>query len=177
MSTITYHKGSGRNEKAEYHLGEATIPASMVTRMLVNLNGKSGVTLDRLFYQALTKHEGFLEAMEAQELAPVNVVAEFLALKPVKAAPTGKRVSKVEKTAEAFVKGICKRFKGSPEEMVAAFLAAVQAPEFKAEAVDIISGYAETYGKTPGGFVKASARRANPAAQIALAKWREDKKK
>jgi len=173
---ITYHAGAGKHAKAFYQLGKSTIPASMVTRMLANLSGKTGAALDRIFYQSLTKHESFLETMEAFELLPDEAVSAFIAVRPAKKISSGLRVSKVEKTAEIFAKGICKRFKGTPEEMVSAFLDAVNKSEFKAEAVDIISGYLESYGKSPTGFVKASNRKANPAAQAALEKYRAEKK-
>ena len=176
LPEITYHTGAGKSARAYYQLGKATVPASMVTRMLANLTGKTGAALDRIFYQSLTKHESFLEAMETFELVPDEAVSAFLALKPAKKVSANPRVSKVEKTAVVFAKGICKRFKGTPEEMVTAFLDSVSKPEFKAEAVEIISGYLKDYGKSPTGFVKASDRKANPAALAALAKSRADKK-
>jgi hypothetical protein len=87
-------------------------------------------------------------------------------------APKQERATKVEKAAETFAKGICKRFKGSPEEVVAAFLEIVAKPEFKTEALDVISAYQKNFGQTSLGFIKTSNRKGNPAAQKALAKHR-----
>ena len=91
--------------------------------------------------------------------------------------PASQRASKVAEAAELFSKGICKRFKGSPEEVVDAFLETVTRPEFKSEAVDCISAFKKNFGESKLGFIKTSNRQGNPAAQKALAKARAGKKK
>ena len=81
------------------------------------------------------------------------------------------------RAAELFSKGICKRFKGTPEEVVAAFLETVAKPEFKTEVVDCISAFKKNFGESKLGYIKTSNRMGNPAAQKALAKARAGKKK
>ena len=56
--------------------------------------------------------------------------------------------------------------------MVDAFLAIVGKPEFKQEAIDVISAYQKNFGQTSLGFIKTSQRKGNPAAQKALANRR-----
>ena len=178
--SIDFKKGTGKKDRAVYLVGTKTIPAAVITRLLPSLVGLSGPKLDRSFYQGLEKYPEALDVLDGLEISPTLAVERFLALqkesRPSKEAPT-KKVSKAAKTAELFSKGICKRFKGTPEEMVSEFLDLVAKPEFKVEAIDCISAYAKNHGKTTTGYIKTSARKGNPAAQTALAKARAAKKK
>ena len=108
-------------------------------------------------------------------MTPADAVAAFAKIRNENEkaqAPKQQRASKVERAAEAFAKGICKRFKGSPEEIVDAFLEIVGKAEFKIEAVDVISAYQKNFGQTSLGYIKTSNRKGNQAAQDALAKRR-----
>ena len=176
--SISFKKGTGKKDRAVYLVGTKTIPAAVITRLLPSLVDLAGPKLDRAFYQGLEKYPEALDVLDGLDITPSVAVEKFQALqKESKPVASSKRVPKAVKTAELFSKGICKRFKGTPEEMVAAFLEAIAKPEFKTEAIDCIAAYEKTNGKNAQGFIKSSGRTGNPAAQKALAKARAAKKK
>jgi len=175
---IHYVPGKGKANRAAYLVGTEKVPAAVITRLLTALQDQSGAKLDRMFYQGLEKYPAVLDALDAYKLPPSDAVAAFAKIQEenVKArAPKQERTSKVEKAAEIFAKGICKRFKGTPEEMVDAFLEIVAKPEFRKETVDVVSAFLKNHGKSTLGYVKTSNRKGNPKAQEALAKRRQDK--
>jgi len=177
---IIFVKGTGKANKAAYLVGTEKIPAAVVTRLLTALKDLSGAKLDRSFYQALDKYTPVLDALDAYGLTPTVAVESFRKLQKENQAvpdPAKQRPSKVARMAEVISKGICKRFKGTPEEMVDGFLEMVGKPEFKSEAVDCISAFKKNFGESKLGFTKTSNRQGNPAAQKALAKARAGKKK
>ena len=177
---ISFRKGTGKTDRAVYLVGTKTIPAAVITRLLPSLKDLSGAKLDRSFYQGLEKYPEALDVLDGHQITPAVAVEQLKVLqseaKPIRG-KSGQRVSKAVKTAELFSKGICKRFKGTPEEMVSAFIELVAKPEFKTEAIDCITAYEKNHGKTSLGYVKTSNRKGNPAAQKGLAKAREAKRK
>jgi hypothetical protein len=177
---IHYVPGKGKGTKAAYLVGTEKVPAAVITRLLTALHDQTGAKLDRMFYQGLEKYPAVLDAIDTYGLTPTDTVAALAKIRDENEkarAPKQQRASKVEKSAETFAKGICKRFKGSPEEMVDAFLEIVGKPEFRKEAVDVISAYQKSFGTTSLGFIKTSQRKGNPAAQKALVKFRAHGKK
>lgn len=179
MASITFHPGSGKSEKAAYRLGKAFVPAAVVTRILQETEGKSDQRKTAILGSRLEKkYSDFLEALDKADMTFLAALEQFKSLKPVKASGgTGQRTGKTEKTAEALSKSICKRFKGTPEEMIQKFLEVVNGAEFKKELVDILKAYQKNFGTGPTGFTKTSNRKGNPAAIKALAKSRAAKKK
>ncbi len=174
---FSYIKGTGKSDKAEYRLGRVSIPAAVITRLEAEVAGKPENKQNHIIYAALEKkYSDFLDAVEAQEMEYSEALAAMVSIKPKKSVATGQRASAATKNAEAFVKGIAKRFKGTPEEMVMQFQVAVASEGFKAEAIDILSSYLKQYGKGPTGFIKTSGRKGNLAAIKALAKARASKK-
>jgi len=177
---IIFVKGTGKANKAAYLVGSEKVPAAVVTRLLTALHDLSGSKLDRAFYQGLEKYPAVLDSLDGYGLTPAVAVGSFRKLQEenqVVRIPASQRVSKVAKMAEVISKGICKRFKGTAEEMVDGFLDLVSKPEFKSEAVDCISAFKKNFGESKLGFTKTSNRQGNPAAQKALAKARAGKKK
>lgn len=177
---IIFVKGTSKANKAAYLVGTEKVPAAVITRLLTSLHDLSGSKLDRAFYQGLDKYPKVLDALDAYGVSPSVAVGSFKKLQEanqtVKNA-TGQRPSKVVRAAELFSKGICKRFKGTPVEMVDSFIELVSKPEFKSEAVGFISAFKKNFGESKLGFIKTSNRQGNPAAQKALAKARAGKKK
>jgi len=177
---IIFVKGTGKANKAAYLVGTEKVPAAVITRLLTSLQDFSGSKLDRAFYQGLEKYTSVLDAIDAYGLTPAAAVGSFKKLQeenqPVRT-PGAQKATKAARVAELFSKGICKKFKGTPEEMVDGFLELVSKPEFKKEAIDCISAFQKTFGESKLGFIKTSNRQGNPAAQKALAKARADKKK
>jgi hypothetical protein len=177
---IIYVKGTSKANKSAFLVGTEKVPSAVITRLLTSLHDLAGSKLDRAFYQGLQKYPKVLDALDAYGLTPSLAVSSFKKLQEEnRPAPTpaSQRASKVVRAAETFAKGICKRFKGSPEEVVAAFLELVVKPEFKTEAIDCISAFKKNFGESKLGFIKTSNRQGNPAAQKALAKARAGKKK
>ena len=172
---IIFVKGTSKTNKAAYFVGTEKVPAAVITRLLTSLQDLGGSKLDRAFYQGLEKYPKVLDALDACGCSPALAVSSFKKLqeenRPTPPS-TSQRASKVVRAAETFAKGICKRFKGSPEEVVAAFLELVARPEFKSEAVDCISAFKNNFGESKLGFIKTSARKGNQAAQKALARAR-----
>jgi len=177
---IIFVKGTSKTNKAAYLVGTEKVPAAVVTRLLKEVQGLSGSKLDRAFYQGLVKYPTVLDALDAYGLNAAVASSSFQKLQEenrVVPSPTSQRASKVARAAELFSKGICKRFKGTPVEVVEAFLELVGKPEFKTEAVDCITAFKKNFGETKLGFIKTSNRKGNPAAQKALAESRAGKKK
>lgn len=176
---IIFVKGTGKANKAAYLVGTEKVPAAVITRLLTAIGDGLGSRLDRAFYQGLEKYPKVLDAIEAYGLTPAGAVGSFRKLQEENQVirTSTQRPSKVVRAAELFSKGICKRFKGTPEEVVDAFLELVAKPEFKTEAIDCISAFKRSFGETTLGFIKTSDRKGNPAAQKALAKARARKKK
>jgi hypothetical protein len=177
---IIFVKGTGKANKAAYLVGTEKVPAAVITRLLTGLSDLSGSKIDRAFYQGLAKYPKVLDALDAYGISTATAVGSFKKLQE-ESQPIRKggeqRASKVARAAELFSKGICKRFKGSPEEVVEGFLELVSKPEFKSEAVACITSFKKDFGTTKLGFIKTSNRKGNPAAQEGLAKARAGKKK
>ncbi len=174
---FSYIKGTGKSDKAEYRFGKISIPAAVITRLESEIAGKPEARQNHIIYAALEKkYSAFLDAVEAAEMEYSEALSAMVAIKPKKSVGTGQRATQVEKNAETFAKGIAKRFKGTPEEMVMQFQVAVATETFKAEAIDILTSYQKQFGTGPTGYIKTSSRKGNLAAIKALAKARASKK-
>ena len=173
MATITYHPGTGVKDKAEFRLGKFRGPMRVVTRLLKAIEGKTGATLDRVFYQGLARYSGFLEAMEADNFTPSDAIKQFLSLKPVK---VGKL--RIEREAEGVAKILAKKYSNlSPVEMIERFVATANKKEFKDEVVGILKSYEKQFERNSFGKIKTSGRTGNSKAIKALAEFRAKKKK
>lgn len=175
MASITYHPGTGVKNKAEFRLGKAKVPTSVITRLLKAAAGKTGTSLDRTFYQGLVKYADFLEAMEAINLRPEEALKLFANLKPAKVS-TGK--PRIEREAEGVAKILARKYANlSPEAMVEKFIATANRKEFKAEVVDILKSYEKQFKRNAFGRIKTSKRVGNTVAIKALAEFRAKKMK
>lgn len=173
MALITYHPGKGVKDKAEYRLGKSSVPKSVITRLLKVIEGKSGVALDRVFYQGMARYGAFLESMEANNLTPEIAVKEFLGLLPRKA---GKL--RIEREAEGVAKILAKKYANlSPKEMVEKFVMTANRQEFKDEVISILKGFEKNYKRSTTGRIKTSNRMGNSKAIKALAAFRGTKGK
>lgn len=173
MASISFHPGKGVKDKAEYRLGKTSVPKSVITRLLKTIKGKSGVALDRIFYQGMARYGTFLEAMEANNITPDLAVKEFTALLPKIA-----RKLRIEREAEGVAKILAKKYANlSPKEMVEKFIATVNREEFKDEVVSLLKGYEKAYKRNAFGRIKTSNRMGNAKAVKALAAFRATKGK
>jgi transcriptional/translational regulatory protein YebC/TACO1 len=171
MASISFFPGKGVKDKAEYRLGKASVPKSVITRLIKAIGGKSGVALDRIFYQGMARYGAFLEAMEANNLTPDQAVKEFASLLPKKG---GKL--RLEREAEGVAKILTKKYANlSPKEMVEKFVATANRQEFKDEVIDILKGFEKAFKRNAFGRIKTSHRTGNAKAVKALADFRAQK--
>jgi len=171
---ITYTEGTGRTDKAKFHIGKAAIPSSMVTKLLKKVEGKTGSTLDRIFWTSIPKHAAFIEAMDANNITPAEAVQAFKVLKPAKVAKAPGRAAKGSGFASVLAKMICRRLVGDkPEQLYMNFLEQVSKPEFSELVIGMMAKAAEEHGTSPSGHIKVSKRKANPNALNALKEARE----
>ena len=182
-NTLSYIKGAGKavgDKKAEFKLGQASVPAAVVSRIIKEVKSKPEARKSFIIYNMLEKKYGtFLEALDAAGLDYVEALNQMEGLKPKASGGTGLRAGKTEKTAEALAKAVCKRFKGTPDAMVKAFEEMVKKPDFQKELSDIITNYQQRFGTRPAkkgiGYTKTSSRKGNPKAIKALAAARAKK--
>ena len=171
---LEYIKGSGKADKASILVGKTQIPASVISRLQVATEGKSAQRVANMVFAALqTKYSSVLDELDKAGLDYAEALAKMVALKPVKAPKTGHRASKGVVLATSVSKVIARRFKGTSEEMVMAFLEAVSKEEFSTEVISMLESYQKTYGTNPLGFIKVNERKANPKALKALKAWRQ----
>ncbi len=174
---FTYEKGTGKENKAEYKLGNTSVPAAVMSRIFKEAQDKPDFKQAFIMYGKLEKnYASFLEALDKAGIEYYQALTMMKEVRPVKSQGTGQRVGKAERTAEAVAKSICKRFKGSPLEMVEAFLTVVNTKELHTEVTEIISAYQKNFGKSALGFTKTSNRKGNPNAMKALERFRKGKK-
>ena len=178
---FTYVKGEGKENKAEYRLGKASVPAALISRIADKLKGQSEQRQGHIIFGALQKkYFLFLDAIETAKLEYPEAFAMMMEVKPKKAAGTGTRTrtSSTTKTAEAIAKVICKRFKGEDAiKLFRDFMDMAVSSEFEKETIDTIEAFQKNYGTSPTGYTKTTNRSGNPAAIKALAKARNAKKK
>lgn len=176
--SIKFVKGSGgKGDKASYMVGKTVVPTSVITRIEKACEGKSEQRQGFIIYSALEKkYTPVLEAIDNLKLTYQEALKQMVSLKPVKAKGAGVRVSKLVKTVESIAKGVSKRFKGTPKEIVASFVALAGEAAFQNELEGILEAYQKQNGLSPTGHIKTSSRKANPTAMKALAEARAAKK-
>ena len=176
--SIKYIKGSGgKGDKASYLVGKTVVPASVITRIERACEGKPEQRQSFIIYAALEKkYAPVLEALDNLKMNYFQAIKEMSALKPAKPTGTGARVPKLVKTVEAIAKGVTKRFKGTPKEIVDSFVALANETAFQTELVGILEAFQKQNGLSPTGHIKSSTRKANPKAMKALAAARAKKK-
>ena len=177
-SSISYNPGTGKADKAFFKLGKTSVPVAVISRIGRAIEGLTPTKASFIIYNKLApKHGAFIEEMDKAEMDYYDATLAMLGMRPVRVPSTG-RTSKTKtlRAAEIFGKAICKRFKGTPEEMLNAFLQVVNKEEFKTEALDVIKAFEKNFKRNTMGYIKTNDRKGNPAAIKAL-KDRAAKKK
>ena len=178
LMSIKYIKGTGgKGDKASFLVGKTVVPASVITRIERACEGKPEQRQSFIIYAALEKkYAPILEALDNLKMSYPDALKQMVALKPVKVTGTTSRVPKLVKICESIAKGVAKRMKGEPREIVASFVALVGDVAFQNELEGILETYKNQNGLSPTGFIKTSSRKANPKAMKALAAARAAKK-
>ncbi len=174
---IKFVKGTGKGDRASFMVGKSVVPVSVISRVEKACAGKPEQRQGFIIYSALEKkYTPALEAIDKLGISYPEALKQMISLKPAKVAGTGTRVPKLVKTAESIAKGVVKRFKGTPKEIVASFVALAGETTFQDELVGILEAYQKQNGLSPTGHIKTSTRKANPKAMKALAAARAAKK-
>ena len=176
--SIKFIKGAGKGDRASFVVGKTVVPVSVISRVEKACEGKLEQRQGFIIFAALqSKYAPALEAIDKLGISYPEALKQMVALKPVKAAGKSSRAPKLAKTGEAIAKGVVKRFKGSPKEIVASFVALAGDSAFQNELVGILESYQKQNGLSPTGHIKSSNRKANPKAMKALKAARDAKKK
>jgi len=175
--SIKFVKGTGKGDRASFMVGKTVVPVSVISRIEKACEGKTDQRQNFIIFASLqNKYASAIEAIEKLGLSYSEALKQMVTLKPVKATGKGARVPKLVKTVEAIAKGVTKRFKGTPKEIVASFVALAGEAAFQDELVGILEAYQKQNGLSPTGHIKTSSRKANPKAMKALAAARAAKK-
>jgi len=175
--SIKFVKGTGKGDRASFMVGKTVVPVSVISRIEKACEGKTDQRQNFIIFASLqNKYASAIEAIEKLGLSYSEALKQMVTLKPVKATGKGARVPKLVKTVEAIAKGVAKRFKGSPKEIVESFVALANEAAFQDELVGILEAYQKQNGLSPTGHIKSSSRKANPRAMKALAAARATKK-
>lgn len=164
LASIRFEAGKGgKGNHSRFLIGNASIPASVVTRIERLCQDQPEDKKPYLIYSSLMKQYGsVLEAMDSMKLPYTEAIRQMTELKPVKKVTQGHRGSRIEKTAQMLGKVICRRWKGTEAEIMAAFFETIQHEVLKTELSKVIQGFEAAYGRTDQGFIKANARKGRP---------------
>lgn len=175
---IKYIKGTGgKGDKASFLVGKTVVPASVITRIERACEGKPEQRQSFIIYAALEKkYAPILEALDSLKMSYPEALKQMLALKPTKVAGKTVRVPKLVKIVESIAKGVAKKFKGEPKQIVESFVALVGEAAFQEELVGKLEAYKKQNGFSTTGHLKSSSRKANPKALEGLAAARANKK-
>jgi hypothetical protein len=164
---IKFISGSGRQHKAQFQLGNVSVPAAAFSRIEKEAVGKSEAALARIFITGLgKKYQNFLEAVEEKGITYQEAFQFMKAARPV-AEPAGDKArSRTKKEAVAIARALCRKYAGkSAEEMVEAFMETVKSESFKAEVIKEINGLEGKYQRNEQGKIRVRQTRPGMADQ------------
>ena len=164
---IKFLKGAGKQVKAQFQLGNVSVPASAFARIEKDAEGKPDSALTRVFIAGLgKKYQNFLEAVEEKGISYQDAFHFMKAARPV-AAPAGEKGrSRTKKEALAIARALCRKYTDkSPEDMVEAFMETVKSDSFKAEITMHIKSLEDKYKRNEQGKIRVRATRPGMADQ------------
>ena len=164
---IKYLKGAGKQVKAQFQLGNVSVPAAAFARIEKDAEGKTETALGRIFITGLgKKYQNFLEAVEEKGLSYPEAFLFMKAARPA-AEPAGdKGRSRTKKEAMAIARALCRKYAGkTPEEMVEAFMETVKADAFRAEIVLHIKALEGQFQRNEQGKIRVRSTRPGMADQ------------
>jgi len=168
---IKFIKGSGKGVKAQFQIGNVSVPASAFSRIEKEAQGKSEMALGRIFITGLgKKYQNFLEAVEEREISYQDAFQFMKAARPVPT-PKGENArSRTKKEAVAIARALCRKYADkTPEEMLAGFLETVKAEAFQAEIVVHITALERDYQRNEQGKIRVRAARPGMKDQALVA--------
>lgn len=164
---IKHIKGSGKGTRAQFQIGNISVPASAFSRIEKEAEGKSETALARIFITGLgKKYQNFLEAVEERA---ISYQEAFQFMKQARPVPEPKGVtgrSHTKKEATAIARALCRKYAvKSPEEMVEAFAETLKSEGFKAEILVHIKDLETKYQRNGQGKIRVRAARPGMAEQ------------
>ena len=174
-SKIQFIAGKDKRDRARYVCGDAAVGASLVTRVLKVIKGKSTQEATRVFIGRFErKSSAFLAALDAAGIPYGKAIEELTELS--RACPEPARNTR---EAIAIAKALVKRYWNlTPEKMFDAFLVTAAQPEFRRVVVGLLEAAEAQHGRNARG--KIYTRSAQPkvgkqpaGAKRAVAKTRE----
>lgn len=143
---IVFIKGESVKDKAKYQIGQVSVPASFITRLLSEATGKPEKLQERLFIAGLTKnYSGFLDELDRQEMSLIEAIRIMSSFKEIR---TSKIRSKTDKLVENISKIICRKYADKTvEEMVQAFFETIKTADFEEKVIKNIREMEEKFGR------------------------------
>jgi hypothetical protein len=164
---IKYLKGAGKQLKAQFQLGNVSVPAAAFARIEKDAEGKTETALARIFITGLgKKYQNFLEAVEEKGLSYQEAFQFMKAARPT-AEPAGEKGrSRTKKEAMAIARALCRKYAGkSPEDMVESFMETVKAESFRSEVIQHIKALENQFQRNEQGKIRVRATRPGMADQ------------
>ena len=164
---IKFIKGSGKGSKAQFQIGNISVPAAAFSRIEKDAEGKAETALARIFITGLgKKYQNFLEAVEERDISYQEAFKFMKAARPV-AEPKGENArSHTKKEANAIARALCRKYaEKTPEEMVAAFMETVKSEAFRAEIISHIQKLETDYQRNDQGKIRVRVARPEMAEQ------------
>lgn len=164
LATIKYVNGpGGKGNKANFLVGTAAVPASVITRLEKACQDKPEQKQAFIIHTMLEKRYGAaLESIEMLKMSYPDALRQMISLRPSKKVTGTHRGSRIEKTATVLAKAICRRFRGSEEEIASTFFETTQKDEFRDELRKVIQGFKREFGQNSQGYTKTSKRAGRP---------------
>jgi len=164
---IKFIKGSGKGSKAQFQIGNISVPASAFSRIEKEAEGKADTALARIFITGLgKKYQNFLEAVEERDISYQEAFQFMKAARPVPE-PKGENArSHTRKEAVAIARALCRKYADkTPEEMLAAFMETVKSEAFQAEILKQIKDLETNYQRNDQGKIRVRVARPEMAEQ------------
>ncbi len=168
---IKFIKGTGKNVKAQFQLGNISVPASAFTRIENEAKDKSETAISRIFITGLgKKYQNFLELLEEKGISCQEAFQYMKNARPVKITSGGTTRSRTKREAQAIARALCRKYLSkTPQDMVTAFIETVKSEEFVAEIVAHIHSYEEKYKRTEKGRIRVRPEREGMKEQAHVA--------
>jgi hypothetical protein len=154
QTCITFIKGTGKVTKAQYKIGDASIPASAITRIIKKIDSLEARQQDRKFAAALDgKYDAFLDELDKAGLNISDAIQQIqaLSIKP-KASRRNTRESLV---AISVSKLLARTYLGKPStDMAQEFVALAATPSFQAELIMNLNNLEKEFGRSKLGKIR-----------------------
>lgn len=151
---ITLIKGAGKITKAQYKVGNASIPASAVTRIIKKIDSLEPRQQERKFAAALDgKYDAFLDELDK---AGINISDAIQQIQALSVRPKVSRRSTRESLVAISVSKMLARtyLSKSSTDMVQEFLSLATTPSFHSELIEHLDNLEKEFGRSKLGKIR-----------------------